>query len=135
MSDGTKSNTTKIIIGVVVALVLGSCCCGAAVFGGGLFTVGAAMSQAEPVVKPMLKANENARVIELLGKPIEKNGMPKGNINLQNDNGVADYTYGIKGPKGEGTLVVKATKTSGSWSYEAARVDVGEESIDLLPMN
>lgn len=135
MSDGSKSNTTKIIIGVMLVLTLGACCCGGALFGGTFLGVGAAMSQAEPVIKPIMEANSNPRLIELLGKPMEKNGMPKGNINLQNDDGVADYTYGIKGPKGEGTLVVKATKANGTWTYETARVEVGEESVDLLPLD
>lgn len=136
--SGDGSNTKKIIIGVAVALALGACCCGgifAGSLGLGAAGVGAAMSQAEPVVKPMFKAQSHERVKELIGSPMEKHGMPMGNINLQNDNGVADYRYGMKGPKGEGTLVVKATKAAGKWSYEKAEIVVGEETIDLLPID
>jgi hypothetical protein len=136
--SGDGSNTKKIIIGVAIALALSACCCGGIFMGTaglGIAGFGAAMSQAEPVIKPMLKAQSHERVKELLGTPMEKHGLPMGNINLQNDDGVADYSHGVKGPKGEGKLVVKATKTAGKWSYEKAEIVVGEETIDLLPID
>jgi hypothetical protein len=136
--SGDGSGNKQIIIGVLVALALcGACCCGGfAIFGtAGVVGAGAAFAQAEPVMKPMMKASQDTRVQELIGTPFEKSGVPMGNINLQNDDGVADYRWGLKGPKGEGTLVVKANKLSGKWTYTTARIDVGDQSIDLMPMD
>jgi hypothetical protein len=137
--SGDGSGNKKIVIGVLVALALCSACCcgGVAVFGVGAGAAGMqAMNSLEPVMKPVAKASDNPQIIELLGAPIEKAPMLKsGNINLKNDDGIADYSWGLKGPKGEGTLVVKATRTAGKWTYTTARVDVGEQSIDLMPMD
>jgi threonine dehydratase len=37
--------------------------------------------------------------------------------------------------KAEGTLVIKARRVDKTWIYEAVHVDVGGESIDLMPVD
>ena len=87
-----------------------------------------------PYTVAMESIQQNILVIEQLGEPIEPNGMFQGNINYENDNGTADLKIPIKGPKGEATLLVIATKSIDVWTYQTMRVSFedSDETIDLL---
>ena len=61
-----------------------------------------------PYSVSMETLQKNELVIEILGEPIEPNGMFKGNINYENEEGTADLKIPVKGPKGEATLLVIA---------------------------
>jgi hypothetical protein len=139
MSDEPKNNNNKFIIGAVIALVLVCCCCG----GGGIFSAigtgaltrfNARMKVEQVSMNPMAKARANDRVIALLGAPIREDARPDGDIDKINS-GIADYSRHLIGAKAEGTLVIKARRVDKTWIYEAVHVDVGGESIDLMPVD
>lgn len=77
---------------------------------------------------------KNELVLEKLGEPIEPNGMFKGNINYQDDQGTADLKIPVKGPKGKATMLVIAEKNGDQWTYQTMNVsfDDSEETINLL---
>lgn len=102
---------------------------GAAVFGVTKLTIGS-----EPYLEGLAKTQSNEQVIELLGEPIETDGIMQGSINFSNNNGDADIRIPIKGPKGEGTIYVVAEKLNGTWTYSEleVRIDQNNEVINLL---
>jgi len=77
---------------------------------------------------------QNKKAISLLGEPIERRGIASGSVSFSNNDGEANLNIPIKGSKGNGTIVVKATKTDGVWSYETLYVYIKEtrEKINLL---
>ncbi|QKX04506.1 hypothetical protein HN014_06120 [Aquimarina sp. TRL1] len=105
------------------------------VFLGSLFFgVSSLMTGSDPYKEGIAKAKQDTYLIELLGEPIETNGIMQGSISIENNTGKADISVPIKGPKGTATLYVEGTKTDGEWSYEEIYVIIQEtdEQIDLL---
>ncbi|MEP0263125.1 cytochrome c oxidase assembly factor 1 family protein [Dokdonia sp.] len=102
---------------------------GAAIFGATKM-----MSGSEPYQEGLTKAQSNEQVIELLGEPIENNGIMQGSINFSNNSGDADIRVPIKGPKGEGTVYIVGEKHNGVWTYSEleVRIDQNSEVINLL---
>lgn len=101
----------------------------------GLIVIGAALSvgiyfftmsiiQKSGVYEQAFKrVQESAEVREALGTPIEAGWTFSGSVNYTNDSGTANFTQPVTGPKGEGSLRVKASKASGSdWQYEMLEV-------------
>ncbi|QLG45603.1 cytochrome c oxidase assembly factor Coa1 family protein [Costertonia aggregata] len=76
--------------------------------------------------------NQDEQMIELLGSPIEKDGMVQGNINWTNGDKNAKMTIPIAGPKRTGILYIDATGEGDTWDYKEIRVEVSEENVDLL---
>ena len=113
-------------LGFILLIVLGV---GAAFFG-----VSQIMTSSTPVEYAIEQASKNKLVIENLGQPIEKYGIPSGNISLTNDDGNVDFSIPIRGDKGEGTLIVRGIKIDGEWVYEDLYVHIKEtqEEINLL---
>lgn len=83
------------------------------------FAVIGSMRSSQPYQDSLRAARADARVIAILGTPIERGLFMTGSINVQNRNGNADLTYPISGPKGAGSMHVVGTKTNGVWSYSA----------------
>lgn len=79
------------------------------------------------------RVQESAEVKEALGTPIKAGWTFSGSVNYNNGSGSADFTLPVTGPKGEGTLNVKANKASGSpWKYEVLEVQLPDErKLDL----
>ena len=102
---------------------------GAAVLGVTKLTTGS-----EPYLEGIAKTQNNEQAIELLGEPIETDGIMQGSINFSNNIGDADIRIPIKGPKGEGTIYVVAEKSNGTWTYSEleVRIDQNNEVINLL---
>lgn len=113
-------------LGIILLFVFGI---GAAIFG-----VSKLITNSTPVEYAIEQASQNSKVISLLGEPIEKDGFPKGNISLHNNDGTVDFSIPIKGNKGEGNLIVKGIKTDGKWVFEELYVRIKEtqEEINLL---
>ncbi|MBM7113983.1 cytochrome c oxidase assembly factor Coa1 family protein [Archangium primigenium] len=80
------------------------------------------------------RAKQSPEVREALGEPLETSmlgGQMK--ISSVNDEGSANLRIPLKGPKGEGTMSVRALKQDGTWRFTLMRVDVfGIPAIDLL---
>ncbi len=89
----------------------------------------------EPSTYGLEKAAKNSRVIDLLGEPIEKYGIPTGEMTYNSSSGSrADIFIPIKGPKGKGSLIIKGRKESDVWEYQELYVLIKEsnEKINLL---
>ena len=113
-------------LGFILLIVLGI---GAAFFG-----VSKMINNSTPVEYAIEQASKNELVIENLGEPIEKYGIPSGNISLKNDGGNVDFSIPIRGNKGEAILVVRGIRVDGKWIYEDLYVIIKEtqEEINLL---
>ncbi|WP_271406354.1 cytochrome c oxidase assembly factor Coa1 family protein [Tenacibaculum soleae] len=113
-------------IGLILLFVFGI---GAAFFG-----ISEIITNATPVEHAIKQAEKNEKVRSFLGEPIEKNGIPSGNISINNDEGDVDFSIPISGPNGKGTLIVRGIRTNGEWIYEDLYVRIKEtqEEINLL---
>ncbi len=82
----------------------------------------------------MKLVQQNKRVIELLGEPIETNGMTGGSFNSSNGYKTVQLTIPIKGPKGEATIRVEGEGVGDKYTYQIMDVysDEAEEIIKLL---
>ena len=98
------------------------------------FGVTKALKNSTPYEYAIVQAKNNVNVIELLGEPIETNGIMQGEISLHNNTGKVDIKIPIKGPKGKGSVIVVGEKIDGEWVYEELYVLIKEtsERINLL---
>jgi hypothetical protein len=82
----------------------------------------------------LARAKANPAVIEALGSPIKDGLFISGNTNVNGASGEANLSIPISGPKGKGTLYVKAEKALGRWKYTDLVVEIQNtgERIDLL---
>lgn len=80
------------------------------------------------------KAQASPMVVETLGEPIKSGLIVSGNINVNGPAGAADLAIPISGPKGDGTVYLKATKSMGEWTFEelVVKIEGTGERIDLL---
>lgn len=105
--------------------------------GAAIFGVSKALTGSQPYKDAIYKASHNQEIIELLGEPIESDGIMNGSISVENDNGRADISVPIKGPKGKAKVFVIGEKIDGQWYYSEMYVrhaiaeGIGRE-IDLL---
>ncbi len=106
------------------------------VFGVGalFFGVTKMFTNSTPYTYAIELARNNTDVIEILGKPIEADGIISGNISLKNDDGEANFKIPIKGPNGKARITVVGEKAYGEWTYEELFVLIKEthEEINLL---
>lgn len=82
----------------------------------------------------LARAKTHPAVIEALGSPIKEGFFVSGNTNVNGAAGEANLAIPISGPKGKGTIYVKAAKSLGRWSYSDLVVEIQEtrNRIDLL---
>jgi len=82
------------------------------------------------------QAQANEQVIELLGEPIEQDGMTSGNIEYNNGVKSSELGIPIKGPEGNAIIYVEGTGKGDNWEYSVMEVYVETEdiTIDLLPL-
>lgn len=106
------------------------------VFGIGALIFGAfgMLTNSTPYEYALDQAKNNVQVIELLGTPIDTDGIMQGNISFKNDEGSADLQIPIEGPNGKARIIVIAQKNYGEWIYEDLYVEIKEtnEKINLL---
>jgi hypothetical protein len=72
-------------------------------------------------------------VVAQLGEPIREGWFLSGNVQLTNDDGVANLAIPLKGPKGSATVYVYATKKAGQWHFRQVIVvpDGNGQKVDL----
>lgn len=116
-------------VGVILLFVFGA---GAAFFGIKNF-----VKNATPYEYAVEQAINNPEVLQLLGDPVETDGVMSGNVSIQNESGSANFTVPLKGSLGTGTLVVVAERFDGEWVYEDLVVIVNDSQneINLLAKN
>ena len=113
--------------------------CGVLIAGGIVFVVVimgvvfGSMRSSDPYKEAMQRAQNDPRVTEALGTPIEAGFFVSGSINVDNASGKADLNVPIHGPKGKGSIHVVGTKEGGRWSYTRMLVTPASgPTIDLL---
>lgn len=81
----------------------------------------------------LAKAKANPAVVEALGSPIKDGIFVSGNTNVNGASGESNLAIPISGPKGKGTIYVKAEKSLGHWNYSDLVVEIQKsgERIDL----
>jgi len=91
------------------------------------------MKKAEPYQTALAQATASADVQDALGTPIKVGFFLTGKIELNSADGVAALSIPISGPRGDGTINVRATKTSGHWKYSRVVVTIAADrrEIDL----
>lgn len=99
-----------------------------------IFGVSELITESVPYQDAIKKVNEDEYVINILGEPIETDGMMNGNLSYKNSKGLADISIPIKGPKGGAELYLVGTKENNQWTYTEMYVIIEEtdEQIDLL---
>ncbi|WP_074406941.1 cytochrome c oxidase assembly factor Coa1 family protein [Aquimarina megaterium] len=99
-----------------------------------IFGVSELITESTPYQDALVKVNEDEYVVNILGEPIETNGIMNGSLSYKNNTGSADISIPIQGPKGEAQLYVVGTKQNDQWTYKEMYVIIDEtdEQIDLL---
>ena len=82
----------------------------------------------------MARARQDSTLMAALGTPIEEGFMMTGKINENDETGSADLTIPLSGPKGSAVLHLRASKSTGVWTYSDLQVniDATNQRIDLL---
>ncbi len=102
--------------------------------GTAIFGVSKALTGATPYQEGLDKAQSDEYIIQVLGEPIETNGIMSGSLQYHNSIGTADISIPIKGPNGEAQLYIIGTKENEKWRYSEMYVIIEEsnEQVDLL---
>jgi hypothetical protein len=92
-----------------------------------------ALKSSDPYRIGLERAKANEEVKEALGEPIAPSFVVQGKVNLNNDDGEADISFPVSGPKGAGQVHVQGTKTNGVWRYDEISITLENEgkTIDL----
>jgi hypothetical protein len=114
-------------LGLILGLVL--------VIGGIVFAAMSAMKSSDVYQGALRVAQTHPAAIQRLGEPIKDGWLVSGNVNYTNGNGNANFDIPVSGPKGSGTLHVRAINPSGAWMYERLDLAAGGETISLLDRN
>ncbi|HEX7831884.1 MAG TPA: cytochrome c oxidase assembly factor Coa1 family protein [Thermoanaerobaculia bacterium] len=95
----------------------------------------AAMRNSTPVEETVRHARANPQVVAALGEPIEPGLLFLGKLSFDNNDGAADITFTIKGPKGKARAYVVGTLDGNDgWRYDEMRVKLADDTrINLLP--
>lgn len=101
------------------------------IIGGVIYKVSDSIAGSEPYVYALDRANDNQKVTELLGEPIESNGIGSSKFNFNNGTKFTRLSIPIKGSLNEGTLVVEGVKVNDNWVYNTLYVNVNGETINL----
>ena len=96
-----------------------------------IFGVTDLLTNSEPAAYAFEQASKNEKIVQLIGKPIEENGIPNGNFNFSgSDSGSIDMRIPVQGPKGNAVMVVVGEKSGGEWTYSELHIvieDTGEK--------
>jgi len=98
-----------------------------------LFLVYGALRSSDPYKQALRTANADSRVARVLGTPITDRFFTTGSFDTSGPTGRAEFAMPVKGPKGNGTIFVTASKSLGKWNFEALVVEITatQERIDL----
>ena len=118
------------------ALPLGGCLTliiGLVVLFGSLFWgITNVMEDSQPYEYAIELINQDEELMNILGSPIEKDGVIQGNINWINGDKSAKMVIPISGSKGNGSLFIDASGKADEWIYHEIRVEVNEQEFDFL---
>ena len=115
-------------VGGCLSLIVGAIILFASIY----FGVTGMMEGSQPYEYAFELINQDEELLEILGAPIEEDGMVQGNINYSNGDKSAKMVIPVAGPKGSGTLYIDASGKGEEWIYHEIRVEVNEENFDFL---
>jgi hypothetical protein len=103
-------------------------------FGALFFGITSAVSDSTAYTEAMKRTTENEYIIEVLGEPIEVNGMGHKSINYSNGIKTVEFSEPIKGPKGKGLLKVIGEGVDNTWKYSQMDVFISDRDtvVNLL---
>jgi hypothetical protein len=90
------------MIGLVVAMIFGTM---------------SLMKRSEAYTMAIARAQTDAQVQVHIGLPFTA-GTPSGSVVVSGPSGTADLSFDVEGPKGKGTIYVKAHKDMGKWEID-----------------
>ena len=92
------------------------------------------MQSSGSYTQALVRARQAPALIEKLGTPINAGLLMTGSISEKDETGIANLAIPLAGPKGEGTLHVRATKSAGVWTFSRLDVEMKatKQRIDLL---
>jgi len=93
------------------------------------------MRSSDVALEAVARAQANPAVAQKLGGRIEEGWLTSGSINVgTGGSGDANLAVPISGPKGSGTVYVRAERIAGAWNYSQmiAGIEATGEKIDLL---
>lgn len=104
------------------------------IFIGSIFYgVTSVLEESQPYEYALEKINQDDKITDELGYPIEKDGIISSNYNYSNGKKTAKLSVPVSGPKGSGTLFVEASGEDDEWTYDVIRIEIKDnENIDLL---
>ena len=120
-----KTSTKKV-------LTIIGCGCGGLILVGILavagifFFVTKALKSSDAYTESIAAIESNEAAVAALGTPVTPSYFVAGNINFNNGEGEVDLTIPVSGPKGNGVVRVKGTKTAGGtdWDYDTWQLEV-----------
>lgn len=90
------------------------------------------MKNAEPYQHAVGVAQSHPALVQALGSPVRAGFMLSGSIEVADEEGNADLSFPVEGPRGEATVHVAARKVHGVWIYDLIEADLGAPGrIDL----
>ncbi|HEX8149480.1 MAG TPA: cytochrome c oxidase assembly factor Coa1 family protein [Pyrinomonadaceae bacterium] len=114
---------------------LGLILAGVALVGGIVFVAMSAIRSSEVYQGALKVAQTHPAAVERLGEPIRDGWLVKGNVKFDGNGGNANFEIPVSGPKGSGTLHVRAVSPDGAWMYERLDLAAGGETTSLLDRN
>lgn len=97
-------------------------------FAYGLFSM---MGSSDVAMEAKRRAQQDPRVIEALGQPIEPGWFIQGNQQTNGPNGSASLQIPLDGSKADADLYIEAVKRVGRWQYRTLTVVVDGRSTDI----
>ena len=83
-------------------------------------------------VTAIREVTTSERVADALGQPVTCDPQVRGVAS--ESNGIASLTFGVKGPKGAGTIAVDARKTQGEWAVTGLVLRPADGGKDIMLM-
>lgn len=92
------------------------------------------IKSSEPYQHALSVVRSDAGVESVLGQPITDGMMVSGVVKTTGGGGDADLTFYVEGPKGAGSVNVKASRKNFRWQYSSIRVTFDNDARDWIEL-
>ena len=116
----------KIGVGCLGLIVLGCL-----FFAGVLVIASVAVRSSDAYQLALAAAQREPSVTAALGAPVSAGWLTTGHVNVAGSNGEATLDIPISGPRGSGTIAVRASKSAGKWNFSRLDVSVSGHAAPL----